>query len=345
MTAVRRQRRLRGFGPVLSRPATLSLAASLALRVGLVIVLFTVAVAGHWLERDGLRDQLDDYVSFTDVVYFTAITVATVGYGDIVPVSDSARMFDTFVVTPIRLFVWLIFIGTAYGFFLERGWKQVRTRMTQRSLHNHVVVCGYGTSGAAAVNELIDQNVDCNCIVVIDRDASRIELANDAGVIGIVGDATHDAVLATACVARAARIIVAPSRDDAAALIVLSARRLAPNARISVAVRSAENEDLLHQAGADAIINPVVLGGHLLARAATNGHAVDYIKDLAAATGRVAMCERGVRAEEVGQPLSAITTGLGVRIIRAGGVIGWFDPGAQRLEAGDIIVEIVKMGD
>jgi voltage-gated potassium channel len=334
----------RGFGPVLSQPATLSLAASLALRIGLVLALFAIAVGGHWFERAGLKDQIDGHVSFTDVLYFTAVTVTTVGYGDIVPVSDAARMFDTFVVTPVRLFVWLIFIGTAYGFFLERGWKQVRTRMTQRSLQDHVVVCGYGTSGAAAVDELIGQNVNCDCIVVIDRDAGRVQDANDAGVIGVVGDATHDAVLSTACVSRAARVIVAPSRDDAAALIVLSARRLAPDARISVAVRAAENEELLRQAGADAIINPVVLGGHLLARAATNGHAVDYIKDLAAAEGRVALCERTVRSEEVGKPLSAITTGLGVRIIRAGDAIGWFDPGAQQLETGDIIVEIVRAG-
>lgn len=334
----------RGFGPVLNQPATLSIAASLGLRVFLVLALFATAVGGHWLERDGLKDQIDGHVSFTDVLYFTAVTVTTVGYGDIVPVSDAARMFDTFAVTPIRLFVWLIFIGTAYGFFLDRGWKQVRTRMTQRSLKDHVVVCGYGTSGAAAVAELIAQGVNCDGIVVIDRDAGRIEDACAAGVLGITGDATHDAVLATACVSRAARVIVAPSRDDAAALIVLSARRLAPDARISVAVRAAENEDLLHQAGADAIINPVVLGGHLLARAATNGHAVDYIKDLAAAHGRVALCERLVRAEEQGQPLSAITTGLGVRIIRAGQPIGWFDAGAQRLEPGDIIVEITKSG-
>jgi len=335
---------LRGFGPVLSQPAALSLAASLGLRVAMVLALFAIAVGGHWFERAGLKDQIDGHVSFTDVLYFTAVTVTTVGYGDIVPVSDAARMFDTFVVTPIRLFVWLIFIGTAYGFFLQRGWKQVRTRMTQRSLHDHVVVCGYGTSGAAAVDELIGQNVNCDCIVVIDRDAGRVQDANDAGVIGIVGDATHDVVLSTACVGRAARVIVAPSHDDAAALIVLSARRLAPKARISVAVRAAENEDLLRQAGADAIINPVVLGGHLLARAATNGHAVDYIKDLAAAEGRVALCERTARADEVGRPLSAIATGLGVRIIRAGRAIGWFDPEAQQLEAGDIIVEIVRAG-
>ncbi len=149
-------------------------------------------------------------------------------------------------------------------------------------------------------------------------------------------------MLEAACIARAARVIVAPSRDDAAALIVLSARRLAPTARISVSVRAAENADLLHQTGADAISNPVLLCGGLLARAATNGHAVDYITDLAAARGCVALCERTVRADELDQPLSALSTGMGVRIVRAGKPIGWFDAGAQRLEASDIVVEILR---
>ncbi|MCU0890148.1 MAG: NAD-binding protein [Sandarakinorhabdus sp.] len=331
-------------GPVLRLPPRLSVAASLGLRVVLVLALFALAVAGHWLEREGLKDNLDNHVSFLDVIYFTAVTVTTVGYGDIVPVSNAARMFDTFVVTPIRLFVWLIFLGSAYSFFLQRGWDQVKTRMTQRKLSGHVVVCGYGTSGAAAVDELKAQGVDCAQIVVIDRDPARIELANAMGVLGLVGDATHDDVLNTACVMRAARVIVAPSRDDAAALIVLSARRLAPAARISVGVRAEENADLLHQAGADAIINPVLLGGQLLARAATNGHAVDYITDLAAARGRVALCERPVEAHEVGQPLSSLKTGLGVRIIRAGQPIGWFEPAAQQLQSGDVVVEILPIG-
>ncbi|OYZ14375.1 MAG: potassium transporter TrkA [Sphingomonadales bacterium 28-64-96] len=334
--------RTRDGGPLLRLPARLGVGTTLALRVVLVLALFGLAVGGHWWEREGLKDNIDGHISFSDVVYFTAITVTTVGYGDIVPASDAARMFDTFVVTPIRLFVWLIFLGTAYGFFFERGWQQVRTRMTQRKLNGHVVVCGYGTGGASAVEELIAQGLPCSQIVVVDKDSTRIEAACAQGVIGIAGDASHDEVLEAACIARAARVIVAPSRDDAAALIVLSARRLAPTARISVSVRTAENADLLHQAGADAIINPVLLGGQLLARAATNGHAVDYITDLAAARGRVALCERAVRADEVGQPLSSLTTGMGVRIIRAGKPIGWFDAAAQRLEAGDIVVEIVR---
>lgn len=156
-----------------------------------MLALFALAVGGHWWERAGLKDNIDDHISFSDVVYFTAITVTTVGNGDIVPASDAARMFDTFVVTPIRLFVWLIFLGTAYGFFFERGWQQVRRRMTQAKLDGHVVLCGYGTGGGAAVDELIAQGVPRDRIVVVDKDAARTQAATEAGVIGLTGDATH----------------------------------------------------------------------------------------------------------------------------------------------------------
>ena len=67
------------------------------------LIAFVVAV--HWFDRVGLLDNVDGNISFIDVLYFTAITVTTVGYGDITPVSDQARLFDAFVVTPVRIFI------------------------------------------------------------------------------------------------------------------------------------------------------------------------------------------------------------------------------------------------
>src|SRR3546814_4159280 len=81
-----------------------------------LLALIGTAIAIHWFDRGGLVDQVDGHISFGDVLYFTMITITTVGYGDIVPVTPRARMFDTIAVTPIRLFVWLIFLGTAYDF-------------------------------------------------------------------------------------------------------------------------------------------------------------------------------------------------------------------------------------
>ena len=97
---------------------------ALLLRILLVFGLIGIALTAHWLDRVGLRDNVDGEISFTDVLYFTMITVTTVGYGDIVPVTTEARMFDALVVTPIRIFVVLIFLGTAYNFVLKRTWER-----------------------------------------------------------------------------------------------------------------------------------------------------------------------------------------------------------------------------
>src|SRR5215217_3989768 len=76
----------------------------LAWRIAAVVGLIGFLVVFHWLERDGLNDTHDGNVSLIDVLYFTMISATTTGYGDIVPVTPRTRLFDAFVVTPIRIF-------------------------------------------------------------------------------------------------------------------------------------------------------------------------------------------------------------------------------------------------
>ncbi|MBY0302612.1 MULTISPECIES: potassium channel family protein [Sphingomonas] len=314
---------------------------SLLWRVGLVLALIGIALAGHWFDRGGLRDNIDGHISFADVLYFTMITITTVGYGDIVPVTEQARLFDTFVVTPIRLFVWLIFLGTAYDFLLRRVWDGWRMRMIQQRLRGHTIVTGFGTSGSEAVAELIRRGADPATIVVIDERAAAVELAERLGVNVLQGDASRNATLDAVQVARAKAVIVSAGRDDTSILIVLTARGLAPGVPLSVVIRSEDNEPLARQAGATTVINPASFAGLLLAGSTHGEHLADYIADLAAHVGRVALHERDVTPAEVGQPLSALNTGLGVRLHRRGAAIGFWEAGAQRLETGDRIVEIV----
>lgn len=326
---------------VLRAPERLTPWQSLGVRAGLVLLLLGVALLGHWIDRHGLRDNIDGHITFLDVVYFTMITVTTVGYGDIVPVTPSARLFDTLVVTPVRIFVWLIFLGTAYSFVFRRTWERWRTQMIERNLSGHIIVCGFGNGGSATVAELLRKGCDARGIVVVDPDEERVEAAIECGVMAMRGDATRNATLDAAGVERAAAVIVSPGRDDTTALIVLTARKLAPGTRISASVRNAENEDIVHQAGADTVINPIDFGGHLLAQSISGGHAVDYLQDLATADGRVVIRERPVAADEIGRPLADIGTGLGVRILRGGAAHGFWEVAASRLQAGDVIIEVV----
>lgn len=314
---------------------------SLAFRIILVVALVSLAVMGHWVERDGLNDNHDGDISFTDVLYFTMITVATVGYGDIAPVSDSARMFDAFVVTPIRLFVWLIFVGTAYDFLLKGIWETWKMRRIQRELHNHIIVAGHGESGSEAVAELLRRGSTPESILVIEPVQAPREAAEALGLNVMDADATRNATLEAARLTRARALIVAAGRDDTSILITLTARGLAPHVPIRTVIKNRDNEALARTAGADTVINPASFAGLLLAGACHGPHIADYMADLAATDGRVSLAERGVAPGEVGQPLSAITTGLGVRVYRAGQPIGFWEPEAAALQAGDMIVEIV----
>lgn len=327
--------------PTLRRPSTTPVWLQIAWRVLLVLALVAVAITVHWLDRGGLRDNYDGKVSFLDVIYFTMISITTTGYGDIAPVSDRARMFDALVVTPIRVFAILVFVGTAYSFVIRRTWDKWRMSIIQKTLTGHIVIAGFGVTGREAAEELIARGAEAGTIVVVDPAAKAVAEAEELGCTVLQGDATRDETLTAARVECARALIVTPGRDDTAVLITLTARHLAPSITISTTIRAEDNELLARQAGATSVVNPVSFAGLLLAGSCRGTHASDYIADLASAAGDVQLLERPVAADEIGKPLSALSTGLGVRIQRGGASIGFWEPEAKALAAGDIIVEIV----
>lgn len=314
---------------------------SIVWRVALVMAILLLVILVHWFERDGLRDNLDGHISFVDVIYFTMVSITTTGYGDIVPISNGTRTFDALVVTPIRVLFVLIFLGTAYQFVLRRTWESWVMAHIQKRLKNHIIVAGYGTSGSEAVAELIARGTAPQCIVVIDPDPEALALAEELGCPVIEGDATRDRTLAAVRVQEARVLIISAGRDDTSILICLTARHLAPDVPISVAVRAEDNELPARQAGATTVINPVSFAGLLLAGSAHGPNISDYLADLASSHGRVRLAEREARPEELGKALAEIRTGLGLRVYRDGKPIGFWERGCRALEAGDIIVEIV----
>lgn len=315
---------------------------SIGWRVLFVLALVGIAVGVHWIDRTGLRDNYDGHVSFVDVIYFTMISITTTGYGDIAPVSERARLFDALIVTPIRVFVVLVFLGTAYNFVFKRTWDKWRMKLIQKNLHDHIVVCGFGTSGSESVQELLARGTDPREIVVIDRSAVALEQAAACGCSVIEADATRDESLKAVKIDRARNVIVSAGRDDTSILIVLTVRHLADHVPISVLVRAEDNEILARQAGATTVINPVSFAGLLLAGSCHGPHIADYMADLAATDGSVKLSERPAAPHEIGKPLSAITDGIGVRIYRDGAPIAFWQPAAASLEAGDTILAIVQ---
>lgn len=311
------------------------------LRVGIAIALLILAFALLWFDRAGLRDNVDGHLTFPDVIYFTMITVSTVGYGDIVPVSERARLIDAFLITPIRMFLWLIFLGTAAEFLFKRSWENWRMQRIQQSLRGHVVLAGFGRSGQNALSELLTAGTGAGDIVVIDPTPESIEVAKKAGVAAIKGDATRDEVQKAIHIERAESLIVSCGRDDTSILSVMTARQLAPGLRIAVVIRNADNENLARQAGANAIVNPVSFTGLLLAATSQGEHLAEYLSDLVTARGKVRLRERSATEDEIGQSLKDVSGGRAVRLYRGKEAFSPWDPGPPQVQLGDQILEVV----
>ncbi|SKB29490.1 potassium channel family protein [Sphingopyxis flava] len=328
---------------VLRRATRWPVWADLATRLGVAFLLIGIVVLVHWSDREGLQDLYDGHVSFLDVVYFTMISVTTTGFGDITPVSDRSRLMEAVIVTPIRIAVLFIFIGTAYQFVLKRTWEKWRMARIQAKLTDHIVVLGFGVSGSEAVKELIARGTDPASIVVIDQARGRINAAEHLGCNVLEGDASNDDTLIHIRIAQARSVLVSAGRDDTSILIVLTVRHLSPNVPISVVIRARDNELLARQAGANNVINPVSFTGLLLAGSAEGAHVADYMADLAGIAGRVQLVERPVSDAEIGRSLEQLVTGgRGLRIYRDGKPYGFWEEEAKQLQAGDHVVEVVR---
>lgn len=330
------------LGGPLRRQVKVPVWADIGARMGVALGLICFLIAIHWLGRDGLKDSHDGEVTFLDVAYFTVVSITTTGFGDITPISQNARLVETLVVTPIRLAVIFIFVGTAYTFVIRRSWENWRMARIQEKLSGHVVVLGYGVSGSQSVRELIDRGVAPENIVVVDPEEDRLAEAEKLGVNVLQADATRDDTLRAVRITAAQSVLVSAGRDDTSILIVLTVRHLAPDVPISVVVRNEDNEVLARQAGANNVINPVRFTGLLLAGSANGAYIADYLADLASVSGRVQLVQRVVSEGECGCSLGELASGgRGLRVYRNGRAIGFWEDECQQLQAGDVIVEIV----
>ena len=338
------QRRLRVISSppgVLRQKSQLSAWAQFGIRMALLFGLLAFVVTVHWIERDSFHDNLDGQMSFSDVIYFTMISATTTGYGDIVPVTDRARLFDALVVTPIRIFLILILAGTAYTFVIKRVWNNWLMQRLQKTLTGHTIVAGFGNSGSEAVGELIQRGFDPRHIVVLDTSTAALERAEALGCPVMQADATRDSSMEAVRVKEARSVIISAGRDDTSILICLTARHLAAKVPISVVVRNGDNEFPAKAAGATTVINPVSFAGLLLAGSTEGAGIAEYMADLASASGHVRLHERQIEPFEVGKALKEAAVGVGLRIMRNGKAIGWWERGAAKLKAGDRIIEVI----
>lgn len=212
-----------------------------------------------------LRDEFTNVETLTDAFYYTLVTASTVGYGDVSPIggSDRATLFAMSVIV-VGTASFAVALGTLLTPAIEARLASALGNMSDSQLDlldNHLIVVGVGDLTAPILEEVAESGVQ---FIVITRDPDRATKLRERGYEVITADPTEDEPLKRAGIERA-RALVAATNDDAQdALAVLAARELNPNLRIVVAATERENEKKLIRAGADEVLSPAAIGGHLL---------------------------------------------------------------------------------
>jgi voltage-gated potassium channel len=287
--------------------------------------------------------------NFWDAFYMTVTTVATVGYGEIHPLSPRGRMFT----------VGLIFGGVGTALYtvtllatliveggLHRRLEQRRSARMLEQIKDHFIVCGYGRIGSIIAAELHQQGV---AVAVIERDPERVRQAIDRGWLALEADASREEVLAKAGIHRARGLITAVGTDAENVFTVLTARVMRPDLFIIARVESDDAEHKLRRAGADRVISPYQIGATQMVQTALRPAVVDFFH-LATSSDRLDLSMEQVHIKDDSPLANRTIVDAGIRqkfgvivvgIKRAGGGMD-FNPAPEAvMRPGD---ELVVLG-
>lgn len=216
--------------------------------------------------------------SWLDSIYMVVITVATVGYGEIGPMTPGLRIL-TMAVIVFGMTAGAYTIGGIVQMITEgeidRALGERRLGREVAKLHGHVIICGFGRMGRILADELHRLKTP---FVVIERDQPRIREANDLQYLALIGDATQEGVLEMARVQEAKTLVTALPDDDANVFITLTGRNLNRNLQIIARGEQPSTQKKLIQAGADRVVLPATIGAMRIANMLTRPSAVEFLE-------------------------------------------------------------------
>ena len=210
-----------------------------------------------------LRDEFANVSTLLDAFYFTLVTASTVGYGDVTPTTQVARLFAMSVLV-FGTATFAIALGTLLAPILESRFAAALGRVRDRQfdlLENHVLVLGYGDLTEPIVDALAERDRQ---FVVATRKGERATELTERDVLAVHADPSDRETLERAKIDEATVVVAATNSDSADAFSVLTARQIDPDLRIVAAATNAENASKLSRAGADVVVNPAAIGGKLL---------------------------------------------------------------------------------
>ncbi len=215
-----------------------------------------------------------------DCYWMVAITIPTIGYGEVHPLSHEGRIVTVFSIIGGFVVVQLglqSLLGLAETGYFQRL-QERRLLIWLKQMNDHVILCGYGRIGREIAAQLSREGTP---LLVVEMDQERRDAAEAKGLPVLLADATLDETLIDAGIHRCRSLVAALPNDAANVYVVLSARAIAPHCRLIARSDSEEAERKLRQAGADQVVSPYVAGGRTMAATATRPLAVDFMELLA----------------------------------------------------------------
>lgn len=216
--------------------------------------------------------------NFMDAIYMTVITMTTVGYTEIHPMSQSGRVFTMFVVTA-GVFLFLYVTSALVQFFVEIqilnvfGSRTLNKKIQQ--LKNHYIVCGYGRIGQVLCSNFKAHGIEP---VAIESDPVRRTHMESDGVLHVIGNATEEETLIQAGITKARVLIAALGADTDNVFLVLTARQLNPNIFILARAGNASTKSKLLAAGANRVESPYEIGAVSMAQRVLRPSVANFVE-------------------------------------------------------------------
>ena len=259
---------------------------TLGIAMSFLVLAIAIGTGGYML--------LDDAYSMIDAFYMTVITITTVGFTEVHPMTDTGKLFTVFLIfISFGIFGYLASAVTRFildGVF-RRNLKDYRIVRSIEKLSGHVIVCGFGRNGRQACLELIEHGEN---VVVIDSEESSIDrIRLQPELLFVHGDATQEDVLNMANISEAKALITAIPNDAENVYVVLTAREM--NSKIKIISRSekSQSDNKLKRAGADNVIMPDRIGGQQMAKLVAQPDVVEFLDNI------LLQSTKGVKLEEV----------------------------------------------
>ena len=266
----------------------------LLILIGLVLFAVVVGTAGYMTFAG---------YDFSDALYMSALTVTTIGYGEVRPLEGAGRRFNLFFMVfgsgTLMLTVGLM-TTTIIELQLSNLYQKRRIKRMINNLTNHFIVCGFGRVGRGAALELKGAGVP---MVVVDQEEDRVEWAIKQGMLAVLADATRDETLRDVGIEKARGVVAALASDADNLFLTVSAKQMNPKIMISARANEDAAESKMRRAGADSVFAPYHVMGARLAQSILRPHVTQFLDFTTQAAGLNVAIEQ-VRVSETSMTAS-----------------------------------------